>query len=70
LAVSRFTQFAFDEFELLRIFAVPFTSNYASRRVLVKAGYSLEGTLRRSSIKEGVIHDQALYACVRGAEEY
>lgn len=31
-------------------------------RVLEEAGYRLEGRLRRSAIKAGVIRDQLLYA--------
>ena len=47
-----------------RIFAVPFTRNVASCRVLEKAGYVYEGILRRSAIKDGVIIDQCLYAFI------
>jgi RimJ/RimL family protein N-acetyltransferase len=46
------------------MFAVPFAENEASARVLEKAGYVLEGRLRRSVIKEGRILDQMLYAFV------
>jgi RimJ/RimL family protein N-acetyltransferase len=45
-----------------RLFAVPFATNLASRRVLEKAGYELEAILRRSAIKEGRVVDQALYS--------
>jgi RimJ/RimL family protein N-acetyltransferase len=44
------------------VFAVPFASNQASCRVLEKAGYVLEGRLRRSAIKDGRIIDQMQYA--------
>jgi RimJ/RimL family protein N-acetyltransferase len=53
---------AFATFDLARLFAIPFAGNFASRRVLEKAGFSLEGILRRSAIKNGQIQDQALYA--------
>jgi ribosomal-protein-alanine N-acetyltransferase len=56
------TGYAFEQFDLTRIFAVPFAANAASIRVLEKAGYVLEGHLRRSAIKDGVICDQRLYA--------
>ena len=42
-----------------------FIDNPASARVLEKAGYVLEGRLRRSAIKDGVVLDQLLYALVR-----
>jgi [ribosomal protein S5]-alanine N-acetyltransferase len=51
--------------ELERIFAVPFVRNEASYRLLDKAGYELEGRMRRSAIKEGEVLDQLVYARVR-----
>ena len=47
---------------LTRLYALPFASNAASCRVLEKAGYALEGRLRRSAIKDGCITDQLQYA--------
>lgn len=44
---------------------VPYASNAASARVLEKAGYTLEGTLRQSAIKDGQVLDQWMYAIVR-----
>jgi RimJ/RimL family protein N-acetyltransferase len=61
-AVSLVTDWAFGAHGLLRIFAQPFAANVASRRVLEKAGYQLEGTMRRSAVKDGEIRDQCLYA--------
>lgn len=61
-AVTLVTDWAFGAHGLLRIFAQPFATNRASRRVLEKAGYELEGTMRRSAIKAGEVHDQCLYA--------
>ena len=61
-AVRAVTRHAFGQFELTRIFAVPFESNPGSIRVLEKAGYVLEGRLKRSAIKFGEIRDQRIYA--------
>jgi ribosomal-protein-alanine N-acetyltransferase len=63
-ALSAFTTYAFSRFELSRLYAVPFVGNGASMRVLEKAGFQYEGTLRQSAIKEGKVLDQALYAFV------
>ena len=63
--VSKFTDFAFEIFELNRIFAEPYTNNTASVRVLEKSGFILEGTLRGSVFKNGKILDQYLYAKIR-----
>jgi RimJ/RimL family protein N-acetyltransferase len=64
-AVVRLVSYAFEAYPISRIYALPFASNTASRKVLEKAGFSLEGILRRNVIKAGQFHDQALYALVR-----
>jgi [ribosomal protein S5]-alanine N-acetyltransferase len=64
-AVLAVTVYAFRELDLIRVFAVPFTRNPASVRVLERAGYQLEGTMRRSAVKDGEVLDQYLYAAVR-----
>jgi [ribosomal protein S5]-alanine N-acetyltransferase len=61
-AVTLVTDWGLDAHGLLRIFAQPFASNIASRRVLEKAGYLLEGTLRCSAVKDGAVRDQCMYA--------
>lgn len=66
-AVRAFTPWAIERFELTRVFALPYARNRASVRVLEKAGYELEGRMRKSAIKDGEILDQLLYAYV--AEE-
>lgn len=65
-ALKAVTRYAFEHHQLTRIFALPFASNAASCRVLEKAGYVLEGRLRRSALKDGVIVDQLQYAHVVG----
>jgi RimJ/RimL family protein N-acetyltransferase len=64
-AVGAVTAYAFRELDLLRVFAVPFAGNPASARVLERAGYVREGTMRRSAVKDGEVLDQHLYAAVR-----
>ena len=68
-ALVGFTRFAFVAYALERLYAVPFASNLASCRVLEKAGYTLEGRMRRSAIKDGTLQDQLLYAALRGDED-
>ncbi len=64
-AIQLVTDYAFNDLELLRVFAVPFTSNIGSCRALEKAGYVREGHLRQSAVKDGRVVDQYLYARVR-----
>jgi len=63
-ALSAVTRYAVAHHHLTRIFAVPFAANQASCRVLEKAGYVREATLRRSAVKEGAILDQCQYGFV------
>ena len=64
-ALKGIINYGFNEFKLERIFAVPLEQNNASRRVLEKNSFVLEGILRRSVIKSGKIYNQALYAKIR-----
>lgn len=64
-AVIAASDWAFDNYKVVRIFATTFSHNVASMRVLEKAGFEREGILRRSAIKNGVVLDQVMYAKVR-----
>jgi ribosomal-protein-alanine N-acetyltransferase len=63
-AMTLASAYAFDVCNMLRLFALPFADNAQSIRVLEKAGYTREGTLKSSSVKHGQARDQALYALV------
>lgn len=60
-AVRAVTRYAMPTLQLTRLYAVSFAYNVRSHRVLEKAGYSHEGTLRRSAIKDGIVVDQRMY---------
>jgi len=61
-AVAAFVNYCFEKFSLTRMFASVYASNPASARVLEKAGFVLEGRLRKNVIKDGQILDSLLYA--------
>jgi len=63
-ALASFTDFAFVEFRLRRLYAHVLEWNSPSMRVLEKCGYAAEGRLRKSAIKDGVVADEILYARV------
>lgn len=66
VALGLLTEHAFTvNAELRRLYAVPYSSNLASARVLAKVGYQREGTLRQSAIKDGQVLDQWMYSIVR-----
>lgn len=58
------TDHVFKTENLLRMFALPFSDNAGSARVLEKAGYVREGTLKSASVKYATPRDQAIYARV------
>ena len=61
-AVAAFTDFCFEDFQLRRIYAEPFSNNRASARVLEKAGFTFEGRLKNNVLKDGEVLDSLLYA--------
>jgi RimJ/RimL family protein N-acetyltransferase len=64
-AVRFATDYGFAALSLERIQATVFEWNAASVRVLEKAGYILEGRLRRSILKDGRLADSLMYARIR-----
>ena len=64
-AVRQICREAFDRFDILRIFAEPFAENLGSRRVLEKAGFVCEGTMRRGVYKNGRVQSYCMYALLR-----
>jgi len=64
-ALNGIVNYGFEDLSLERIFSLPLENNIASRRVLEKNGFKLEGILRRNVIKHGRVHNQALYAVIR-----
>lgn len=64
-SVRQICREAFDRFDILRIFAEPFADNQGSRRVLEKAGFTCEGTMRNGVCKNGRVHSYCMYALLR-----
>ena len=64
-AVAAMCREGFGTWDIVRIHAEPFARNAASRRVLEKAGFTLEGTLRQSVYKNGEMLDSCIYALLR-----
>jgi RimJ/RimL family protein N-acetyltransferase len=61
-AIRWITTYAFDNFEITRLFARPFGSNAASAKVLEKCGFQLEAKIAQNIIKNGVVEDELIYA--------
>ncbi len=56
---------AFEKLDIVRIHAEPMAYNIGSRRVLEKAGFTLEGTLRQSVYKRGQMFDSYIYSLLK-----
>ena len=63
-AVRQMCARGFGEWDIVRIFAEPFSHNCASCRVLEKNGFTHEGTKRLSVYKRGKLLDSEMYALV------
>ena len=61
-AAKKLCDYVFSHTDIIRIFAEPFAYNSASCRVLEKAGFQYEGTLRNNAVKNGKVLDMKMYA--------
>lgn len=64
-AVKQVCKYILENTDIIRIFAQPFSYNTASCRILEKAGFEYEGTLRKNAVKNGVVLDMKMYSIVR-----
>ena len=64
-AVKQVCEYVFEKSDVLRIFAEPFAHNTASCRVLEKAGFQYEGTLRHNAVKNGKVLDMKMYSLLK-----
>lgn len=64
-AVRQICMYVFDKSDIIRIYAEPFAYNAASCRVLEKAGFQYEGTLRNNAVKNGKVIDMKMYSLLK-----
>lgn len=64
-AVRQICEYVFQNSDIIRIYAEPFMYNTASCRVLEKAGFQYEGTLRSNAVKNGRVIDMKMYSLLR-----
>ena len=64
-AVRQICRYVFNNSDILRIYAEPFAFNAASCRVLEKAGFQYEGTLRSNAVKNGKVIDMKMYSLLK-----
>ena len=61
-AVKQLCDYMFSHTDIIRIYAEPFAYNIGSCRVLEKAGFQHEGTLRSNALKNGRVLDMKMYS--------
>ncbi|HLO91103.1 MAG TPA: GNAT family protein [Lentimicrobium sp.] len=61
-AIKLIVEYGKNTFDINRIYAVPFSNNPASQRVLEKAGFTLEATLKKALYKNGEYLDELIYS--------
>ncbi len=64
-AVKQICKYVFEKSDIIRIYAEPFAYNAASCRVLEKAGFQYEGTLRNNAIKNGKVINMKMYSLLK-----
>jgi len=67
-AVKQICEYVFEHSDIIRIYAEPFSCNMGSCRVLEKAGFQYEGTLRSNAIKNSKVMDMKMYSLLREEE--
>ena len=66
-AIGQAVAFAFQTYDIDRVFARPFGTNIGSQRVLEKNGFVLEGRFEKVLVKNGELLDELVYAIRRNA---
>ncbi len=64
-AIGAVKEYAFDNFDIVRLYADVFEWNTASARALEKNGFHLEARLQKAIIKDGLIGDLLMYAKIK-----
>ena len=64
-AIKAAASYAFNNFDIIRIYAEVFSDNTGSRRALEKAGFRLEATLKQNIIKNDTIKDSCIYSVLK-----
>lgn len=64
-AVNYMIKYTFEQFDVARIYAGAFEGNIGSQSVLRKAGFTLESTIPKGVVKNGVLLDEYIYSIIK-----
>ncbi|MDR0766857.1 MAG: GNAT family N-acetyltransferase [Methanosarcinales archaeon] len=59
--IQEVAAYGFQTFDIVQIFARPFSSNLNSQRVLEKAGFTFEARIKNAIFKNGEMMDELIY---------
>ncbi|HRF75726.1 MAG TPA: GNAT family protein [Chitinophagales bacterium] len=60
-AIVLMLKFAFDTYDITRVYARPFGTNIGSQKVLEKLGFQLEARIKNNIFKNGQFDDELIY---------
>ena len=60
-AIRDIVKYGFETFDIVRIYARPFSTNLGSQKVLEKAGFTLEARHKKALYKNGELMDELIY---------
>jgi len=64
-AVKLIVEYIFSTFDVLRVYATPFSTSLGSMKVLEKAGFKKEAVLSKSVFKNGQFLDEHIYSILK-----
>lgn len=64
-AITQICEYGFENYDIVRIYAEPYSHNIGSRKALEKAGFIYEGKLKKSVYKKGEFFDSCIYALIK-----
>ncbi|MEG0451426.1 MAG: GNAT family protein [Coprobacillus sp.] len=64
-ALKQTCEYIFNRTDIIRLYAEPFAYNKASCRILEKAGFEYEGTLRKNAVKNNKVIDMKMYSLLK-----
>ncbi len=65
LAIQAILSYIFTNFDIIRVYAEPFATNKASRKVLEKNKFICEAVFKQYVIKNGLIQDSCIYSILK-----
>lgn len=68
-AIEQIVKYTFENSDIERIFARPFSNNIASQKVLIKNNFKLEARFEKAIVKNGKILDELIFAIRRNNPE-